>query len=158
VASLEGHPSEPPAPVDIDRTIEILDRILSAKPKHFDPRDLAALRPWVDGYWAQRGPLGPSPHPVDDTILAQMLAVAPLDQLTHLLKTLFQEGKRPEFSPAWFITVALQRLCGLRPDALKRRRAQLRVVRPPAPPQPQQEGLAFAQALTADLASKVRGR
>jgi hypothetical protein len=59
------------------------------------------------------------------------------------------ERKPPGYSYAWFISVALQRIHGVQPAALKARRAQLRIVdRAPrqAAPGPQ-----FTQDLLAGL-------
>jgi len=146
-----------PAAVDIDRTsIELLDRVLTANKSRYDKRDLDTLREWVDGYWTKLGPTQPNPHPVDDKILAQLLAVAPLEQLIHLLKDLFTERKRPEISAAWFVVVALQRIHGIHPEALKVRRADLRAVRRPQAPEPTQDNLGFAENLIGDLA-KAKG-
>jgi len=157
VASQQGHPSEPVPPVDISiQSDSILDRVLTAKPTHFDRRDLSELRPWVDGYWRQFGPLGRDAHPLDDTLLAQLLTVAPLEQLIRLLKALFEERKKPELSPGWFITIALQREHGIEPAATKARRADLRIARRPQSPQPTQDNLEFTAGLIGDLA-KAKG-
>jgi DNA-binding MarR family transcriptional regulator len=148
----KGVPAPAPA-VDIDTdSIGLLDRVLTAKKSHHDKRDLHTLREWVDGYWTKLGPNQPNPHPVDDTILAQLLSIAPLQELIQLLKTLFTERKRPELSPAWFVAVALQRIHGIRPETLKARRADLRAVRRPQAPEPTQDNLEFAGDLIADLA------
>lgn len=161
VVSQRHHPSEPQAPVDISiptRSDSILDRILNAKPAHYDKPTLAELRQWVWKFMTQFGP-DPHVHQPDDRLLAQMLAIAPLQQLVRLCNTLFQEGKKPEFSYGWFVAVALQRIHGIQPDALQARRADLREVkRPksPKPPEPTQDNLGFTENLIADLA-KAKG-
>jgi len=119
-------PQDPRA-VDSDLKPSILDRVLTARPKDFDPELLRKARGWMHGYSAKLG-REPYAHPPDDAVCAQFLAVAEPDRLHNLVMELMHERKEPGATPAWFITVALQRLHGVQPTALKQRRAELRAV------------------------------
>jgi hypothetical protein len=105
----------------------IIDRLLNADPKKCDPADIRELRKWVHGYQAKFG-RDKNPHPPDDKILAQLLAVAPVWQIVRLIDDLKAEGKEPGYQYAWYGTVALQRIHGIRPDEVTARRAELKAV------------------------------
>jgi hypothetical protein len=123
-----------PAPVDTtDSSTELLDRLLKANPKRVDPDLLATARRFLHGYVAKLA-ADPGRHPPDDRLVAQFLAIAEWRQLERVLYDLLAERKQPGYSYAWFISVALQRLHGIQPAALKARRAQLRLVSRQAPP------------------------
>ena len=125
--------------VDIDGvlTLEgIIDRLHRASPKTIEPDTLIAARRFLHGYMAKlatdevrrQGP----PHPPDDKIVAQFLAmgdgVGGWPRLQNLLYELMAEKKTP-YSYGWFLAVAAQRIHGVSPSALKQRRAELRLVR-----------------------------
>lgn len=84
----DPHPSGPPIE-DFDTSIPegIIDRMLQARPNHFDKAVLAEARKWIHGYQAKFG-RAPNPHPPDDYLLAQLLTVAPSGQLVRV------EGRR----------------------------------------------------------------
>lgn len=156
VASQQGHPFQPVAPVDISiEPISIIDRLLSSRPNHFDKATLAQAEKWVHGYMAKFSPI-PNPHPPDPYILAQLLAVADLPTIEWLISELMVERKPPGQTYAWFVTVALQRIHGIQPQVLKARRAALRIARRPQAPEPTQDNLEFAGDLIADL-TKAKG-
>lgn len=151
----QDHPSEPPIDV-FDSSIDpegIIDRMLRARPTHFPKSDLAKLREWIHGYQAKFG-RAPNPHPPDDFLLAQLLALAPLDKLINLTYDLMGERKEPGSSWAWWTTVALQRIHGITPQQTKARRAQLRVVRHPQTNTPDQAAQDDIQAQIADLSRR----
>jgi hypothetical protein len=143
VGSFQAHPGitpgppphdegDAPAPASIDsiRTSDsIIDRLLRANPKRCDPVEIRQLRSWVYGYQCKRG-RDKDPHPPDDKILSQLLAIAPLHRLVKMIEVLTGEPKNDENQPygyGWYPTVALQRIHGIPPDVFKSRRAELRV-------------------------------
>ncbi|MBL8230338.1 MAG: hypothetical protein JNL98_17750 [Bryobacterales bacterium] len=115
--------------VDIDESsTRTIDRLLSATPAKADPDLLSQARKWLHGYQCKFGP-DRDPHPPDDRILSQFLAVAPWEQLLRLIYDLMAERKQPGSSYAWYVSVALQRIHGIQPQVLKQRRAELRIVK-----------------------------
>ena len=159
MVSQRHHSFEPQAP--LETSIEpnpIIDRILNSRPSHFDKTTLTEAGRWIHGYMTKFGPT-PQPAPPDPHILAQLLAVSDWGNIQGLLHHLMAERQPAGEKYAWFVTVALQRIHGIRPDTLKARRADLREVkRPksPKPPEPTQDNLEFAGDLIADLA-KAKG-
>jgi hypothetical protein len=111
--------------------MNIIDRLLRARKNDYDRTTIERARKWLHGYMAKLG-TEPSPHPPDDHILAQFLAVADWPPLERLLYDLLAERKRPGWSYAWFVTVALQRIHGIDPKAFRARRAHLKLVAPTA--------------------------
>jgi len=108
----------------------VIDRILLARPKQFSEADIQRARGWMHTY-AGKLPHRevPQPHPPDDTMVAQFLAVAPWPRLEALLYDLMAERKECGYNYAWFTSVALQRIHGIKPQALKEAREQLRAIR-----------------------------
>jgi len=60
------------ASIDSIKPDSIIDRLLKAKPKNFDPVEIEEARAWVHGYQAKLGK-NKNPHPPDDTILCQII-------------------------------------------------------------------------------------
>lgn len=87
--------------------------------------------------------------------MAQLLTVAPWPSLQEMLYNLMAERKQPGHSYAWYLTVALQRLHGLSPQAQQQTRAKLKILRhstqPDSPAQPPTETFDGRQ-LVEDLA------
>ena len=115
--------------------------------------ELRELRRWVYGYHCKRG-RDPDPHPPDDKILAQLLAIAPLYRLVNLIETLTGEPKKDDNCPygyGWYATVAAQRIHGISAEMFKARKAELRIAKkPPAPAiEGTQEPLPLAKAAAA---------
>lgn len=124
----------PPAPVDIDTSDldagGVIDRVLQARKSHFSDSEMGHARGWMHSYAAKLPALdNPHPHPPDDTMVAQFLAVAPWPQLERLLYDLMAERKQCGYSYAWFTSVALQRIHGIKPQLLKQRREELKAIR-----------------------------
>jgi len=109
-----------------------IDRLRRANPAKYDPNELAEARRWIHGYMAKFGDM-PDPHPPDDLLLAQFLAVAEWPRLLGMLQDLMAERRQPKISYGWFVTVALQRIWGITPQRLKEERARLKLVRNPQP-------------------------
>ena len=117
------------AGVDIDsEAIGVIDRLLKARKTDFDPERLEKARGWLHGYVCKFA-ADKDRHPPDARITAQFLAVAPWPQLEGLLYDLMSEQKEPGYSYAWFVSVALQRIHGIQPKALKQRRAHLKLMK-----------------------------
>jgi hypothetical protein len=106
----------------------VIDRLLKANPKRETPERLAEARRWLHGYAAKFG-RAPNPHPPDDKICAQFLAIAEWPRLEGVLLDLMGERKEAPHSYAWFVSVALQRIHGIEPKKLRDRRQQLKLVR-----------------------------
>lgn len=146
---------------------EVIDRLLKAKPDKSDAALIEAARRWLHGYMAKLG-REQHPHPPDNQILAQFLAIATWPQLEGLLYDLLAERKEPGYSYAWFITVALQRIHGIQPAILKQRRAELKLVsrqqRTDAPPfdipalARQGDSAEFRSTQTATVCAKLADR
>jgi hypothetical protein len=117
------------ARVDFDSDLtSVIDRLLSAKARNLDPDLAATARHWMHGY-AAKFAHEPNPHPPDDTMVAQFLAIAPWPRLERLLHDLMAERQEAGHSYAWFISVAMQRIHGVKPELLKQARQQLKIIR-----------------------------
>jgi len=126
------------APVDIEgvdcnrNTIDpTLQKIFQRRPEQFSPAALDQARRWMHGYMRKFG-IESDQHPPDEKIAAQFLACGDdaggWPRLEALLHDLMAERKKA-YSYAWFVSVALQRIHGIRPDLVKRQRAALKLVR-----------------------------
>jgi hypothetical protein len=133
--------------------------LLTAKPKHYDKPTMDEARRWVHGYQTKFGPSATA-DPPDDTILAQLLAIAPLQYLIRLLQDLMSDRQKAGDTYAWFVTVALQRIHGIAPAAFKAKRAEFKAIKggrkdkAPAPGDTHTPG--FSAELVAGTAAKVR--
>jgi hypothetical protein len=113
----------------------IIDRLARAKAKGIDPSILAAARRFLHGYRCKFPPQDEvgKPHPPDDRITAQFLSMGDgsggWPRLERMLYDLMAERKTAGSSYAWFVTVAAQRIHGIDPQMLKRKRAELRLIR-----------------------------
>ena len=108
----------------------VLDRLFKARPKDHPDSRIQEARRWLHGYAAKFPARGQDqPHPPDDQILAQFLAIAPWERLLGVMYDLMAERKQCGQSYAWFVTVALQRIHGIKPDAVKARREELKLVK-----------------------------
>jgi hypothetical protein len=102
---------------------ELIEHVLTARPPA--PHQPAATF-HLYSYMAGHRPRAAAP---DDKIVSQFLAVASWQQLKLLLHELDKEHAKPSYSYAWFISVAMQRIHGVSPQALKTARRQLSIVR-----------------------------
>ncbi len=121
--------------IDIDSDSDVFNRLLRARPSHFDAARKAAARGMLHGYAAKFG-REPDCHPPDDVIVSQFLAIAPWPRLEALVYELMAERKVPGANyAAWFVAVAMQRIHGIAPSALRQKRDEkrrgLKVVQPP---------------------------
>lgn len=114
-------------------SLQLIDRVLSAKSTNFDRDCLVAFRNWLHGYMQKLGrdeanrPLA-NPHPPSDDLVAQFLAIAEPRRLGTLLDSLLLDQQTCH-SYGWFVTVALQRIHGLHFREIREARAALKLVR-----------------------------
>jgi hypothetical protein len=125
--------------VDIDGSLTlagIFDRLASSKVSHFHPDIFAAARRFLHGYLAKLGTreilANGVPHPPDDKVVTQFLTLGQgmgeWPRLEAMLYELMSERKEA-YSYGWFLTVALQRIHGIQPEAVKEHRAKLRGIK-----------------------------
>jgi hypothetical protein len=110
-------------------------------------------------------------HPPDDTICAQLLQTAKLNgdnwtKVTRMIDDMMLEQTPPEpgHSDSRYVTVAAQKILGIRPKDLKEARAQLRIAgrrnhdpKPPLQPDIEADPL-FAGELLAGTAEAIKAR
>ena len=118
----------PRARVENSDSIELLDRLLKSSPKKFDDATRAKGKEWLYGYM-RKFSRERDPHPPDEQIVAQFLAVAPWPQLENLLMRLFRENCEAGKTYAWFVYVALQRIHGISAAQVRQRKAELQLVK-----------------------------
>jgi hypothetical protein len=106
---------------------KILDRVLNSTPDGFDLLELEELAGWLQHVMGKNGPRH-SPHRPDLRVTAQVLAVAPLTALVGVLRQLLDANTRVGAQYGWFVTVALDRIHGIRAEELVARRAALKLV------------------------------
>jgi hypothetical protein len=101
----------------------MIDRLQKANRSDYDPSQFEEARKRLWGYMAKYG-RHEKPASPDDDIVAQWLACASWSELESLLYDLMAERKPPGDSPAWFVTVALQRIHGFSPGLQRAARAR----------------------------------
>jgi hypothetical protein len=112
------------------RQIEILDHVLNARPRDFSEQQHARARSAIMGHVVKfPARLGDYNQPPDKIITAQLLAIAEW----HILEDLFLQLRidRAEAGEryAWFVTVALERIHDIRPETVKAKREELKLVK-----------------------------
>jgi len=132
-AENKGVPSYGAAVEISSASLQLIDRVLSARPNDFDPDTMATFRRWLHGYMAKLGrddgnqPIS-NPHPPKDDLVAQFLAIAEPRRLGTMLDSLMCD-RQTCYSYGWFVTVALQRIHGLHFQEQKKARAALQAVK-----------------------------
>src|SRR5579872_1786597 len=130
---------------------ELIGRVLRAKPQDFTPQELAGSLSWIFGYQAKKGPYnrakGEVPHVPDDKVLARIITAAAPWTAEVLIHELMKDGTKAGEKYEWYVTVALQRVHGIQPQALAARRAELRAI---------SGGKTFARDLTQALTLGVK--
>ena len=118
--------------IGIDFDIEkALDRLRQATPALYDQREFAEAKRWLHGCMAKFGAL-PDPHPPDDRVVAQFLAIAEWPRLLGMIYDLMAEPETRRTKPAkygWFVVVAMQRMWGLTPQQQRAARERLQLVK-----------------------------
>lgn len=110
-------------------SLKVLDAILRANPKKAEPELLEKAKDRLYGYMRKFGP-DREPHPPDQQIIAQFLAIAPWPQLDGVLDEIWRKRQPAGSNYAWFLGVALQRIHGLKFDDVRQRREDLKLVSP----------------------------
>jgi hypothetical protein len=135
VASQQGHPSAR-AEIDIDPISDsILDRVLTARPQHFQASELTTVRSYAYKWLLlQRGQ--ENAQAPDEQLCAQIAAAA--GSVNAAVNFIYDHmADRQAETAAYLVTWILQKLHGIAPAVLRRRRAELRLVGTadnPAPP------------------------
>ncbi len=133
---------------------DTIDRVLSVKSKTQNPDQIALARAWLCDYY-RKTRHQPNAHPPDDKLVAVFLAIAPWPRLAALLQELFRERIQAGDNYAWFVTVAFERLLGVKPDVLRARREQLKLVRRDKGETPDKS---WSQGLLDDLVRAAGGK
>ena len=89
-----------PASIDSIKSDTIIDRLLTANPKHHSPSEIEEARRWIHGYQCKFGKEANARIP-DDKLLAQLLTVAPISQIIRLIQDLMAERKEPGYQYSW---------------------------------------------------------
>jgi hypothetical protein len=113
-----------------------------ASKKHYDQATFEKAKEMLWGHQVKNCPRNPLKHPPDDEITAQILAICggSLERLQGMLWEVAEGKREAGLSYAWYVTVALQRICGLSPAAVREAREKLAATRkPPASTAQQQE-------------------
>lgn len=127
VASYQGHQSGPQPPLDIDVNPDsILDRVLTARPQHFQAGQLDQVRRYAYKWLLLQKGQSNAPPP-DPLLCAQILtaagsAIAACNFIVDHLQD--RQAENCQYLVSWL----LQKKHGIAPPTVKRRRAQLRLV------------------------------
>jgi hypothetical protein len=111
---------------------ELIDRALNAQPKFFDRRAIEETRRAVYGYQMKFGAHDKNnpPPPPDDKIISQMLATTSVARIQNLIDGFMCEKPNPPTpgeKPAWWVSTILQRVHGVAPETLNKRRKEHRL-------------------------------
>jgi hypothetical protein len=102
---------------DFEKTI---DRLLKAQKGDYDESLFELARSTIASHHAKFArPENCLPALPDDGITAQFLAVAEWPKLSDMLSDLAAERKEAGHSYGWYVTVALQRICGISPEQVR---------------------------------------
>jgi hypothetical protein len=112
------------------KTLDPVERALEARPKHFSRQELDKARAALHGHAVKFPSLGyEHRHPPDDQVCAEFLSIADWSRLESVLFDLMVERKQAGGSYGWFVAVAMQRIHGIKPENLKARREELKLVK-----------------------------
>lgn len=113
--------------IDFDVTAT-LDRLQKASKKQYDQATFSKAKDMLWGHQVKHCPRNPQNQPPDDEITAQILAICggSVERLQGMLWEVTEGKREAGYSYAWYVTVALQRICGLTPAAVKAARERLR--------------------------------
>ena len=120
---------DPAARLDIrNDSIQNIDRVLNPRSKHHDEHTTNLARSWMFKLMTTYGP-NRDAHPPDTKITREFLNIAPWPRLEALLRELMNARTPIGEQYAWFVTVAMQRIHGVQPAALRARRAELQLIK-----------------------------
>jgi hypothetical protein len=114
---------------DYDRSIA---RLREAKKADYDEPTFEAARQAIESYAAKFPPAQRNPHPPDDAIVAQFLAVEEWPRLNGMLSDLANDRKQAGERWSWFVVVAIQRMHGLGPKEMAKAKLDIWPSRKPA--------------------------
>jgi hypothetical protein len=114
----KGLPSAAASIDDFKGFPEVIGRVVSTDPMQFPEGEIEKAKTHLHAYMKAFGSAGEQAEPPDDQIAAEFLAVATWAQLFGMLRRLRSEGKAAGESYAWFVTVAMQRIRGVKPSEL----------------------------------------
>ncbi len=101
----------------------IIDRVLSARPRDYSEQQHARARSAIMGHVVKfPAPLGEYNRPPDHQITAQLLAVAEWYELEAFFLQLRIDRVQSGEKYAWFVTVAMKHIHGIKPERLKAER------------------------------------
>jgi hypothetical protein len=83
--------------------------------------DAHLVSEWLYAYKCDLGPLGEHSAYPDNTILARILGLAPLDDIQQVLRSLREKGKASGDADAWFFTVLAQKIHHVSPELVSSR-------------------------------------
>lgn len=108
-------------PIEIDRVIQPKG---ATRP---DEQELREAGAWMFKLMRTNGP-HVAPNKPDRKIIAEFLRVAPWPRLHSLLFELMNTATQIGENYAWFVTVAMQRIHNVRPEVLRERRVELKLI------------------------------
>ena len=132
MALQQGHPSEPPAPLDIDTSSiscqdPIIDRVLAARPQHWQKSEIADVKGWAYKWLTLQRGQQHAPIP-DDTLCAQIATAAGgAGRAGDWIRVHMQDHQAE--TAAYLLSAMMQQIHGIPPATIRRRRDQLRIVR-----------------------------
>ena len=114
-------------PTPEEAQLAILDRVLSARPRDFSEAQHAQARTSIMGHVAKfPARLGEYNNAPDRIVTAQLLTVAEWPTLADFFLQLRIDRTQAGEKYVWFVAVALERIHGIRPEALKQKRDERR--------------------------------
>lgn len=114
--------------------------------------DAALLSEWLYDYKCEQGPLRGDSGMVDSTMLARILAIAPLEKLYEVICRLRANGNPPGETDAWFFVTLCNRVFQVAPKTVRSRMHRQTTRKPAYESKPP----LFQDQLVQETAGKVR--
>jgi hypothetical protein len=106
--------------------VQVIDRVLQACGKDLlDEHAALRARDQLHSYMHRHGPPDGDKNPPDETIIAQILAIAPEETVYWTLQRMSKAGTACGRSYSWFVTTLLQRLHRADPKVTRERQTLL---------------------------------
>ena len=140
-----------------------LDRVVSiGAGRRYAAEEVETARTWLMGYMAANPPkYGEVPQlPPDDNLVRQFLCIAAPEVLRECLLEMHRLKKSAGNAWAWFVTVVMQQIYGIRPEALRRKREEARAARQQPKPETNARpapGMSQARDLLPGLMARAAG-
>jgi hypothetical protein len=139
--------------LEVNRSIDRVLRTRTLRPDQAEDAD--GLRRSLHGFISAYADPSVTFREVDEAIVAQCLAIAPLPALRNCLDDLRARHIPPFQTLAFFVTVFLKSFIGCSPAQVKARRSALRVVRKPVDTEPADGD--FTRAVISEAVHSVKG-